>query len=54
MMKTMINGKENAMFKEKSGFEVLIVGKRVIVYDANANKVEQMRLFNYTWPVKAK
>ena len=42
------------MFKEKSGVEVLVVGKRLIVYDQDANKVGQMKLFNYTWEVKEK
>lgn len=42
------------MFKEKSGVEVLVVGKRLIVYDAEANVVGQMKLFNYAWEVKEK
>ena len=40
------------MFKEKSGVEVLVVGKRLVVYDSQANKVGQCKLFNYSWAVK--
>lgn len=40
------------MFTEKNGLEVLIVGKRVIVYDQDAEKVGQLRLYNYEWEVK--
>lgn len=40
------------MFNEKNGLEVLIVGKRVIVYDQDANKIGQLRLYNYQWEVK--
>lgn len=39
------------MFKEKSGVEVLIVGKRLIVFDGKANKIGQCKLNSYTWPV---
>lgn len=42
------------MFKEKNGIEVLVVGKRIIVYDSKANKVEQCKLGKYEWEVKAK
>lgn len=42
------------MFKEKSGVEVLVIGKRLVVFDADANKVEQCKLNNYEWEVKAK
>lgn len=41
-------------FKEKSGVEVLVIGKRLVVFDDKANKVGQMRLFNYSWEVKEK
>ena len=40
------------MFKEKSGVEVLIIGKRLVVFDAEANKVGQCKLNNYSWNVK--
>lgn len=40
------------MYKEKSGVEVIVIGKRLIVYDSNANKVGQCKLNNYTWEVK--
>lgn len=39
------------MFKEKSGVEVLVIGKRLIVYDGQANKVGQCKLNNYVWEV---
>ena len=42
------------MFKEKSGVEVIVIGKRLVVFDTNANKVEQLKLNNYTWPVQGK
>ena len=42
------------MFKEKSGVEVLILGKRIIVYDGNANIVDKAKLSSYAWDVKAK
>lgn len=42
------------MFKEKSGVEVLVIGKRVIVYDSEANKIGQMKLYNYEWTVRDK
>ena len=46
------NGKEaKQMFKEKSGVEVLVIGKRLIVYDGQANKVGQCKLNNYVWEV---
>lgn len=40
------------MFTEKSGVEVLVIGKRVIVFDQDANKIGQLRLYNYEWEVK--
>lgn len=40
------------MYKEKSGFEVLVVGKRLVVYDKNANVVGQLKLTSYQWEVK--
>ena len=40
------------MYKEKSGVEVLVIGKRLIVYDNKANKVGQCKLNNYKWEVK--
>ena len=40
------------MFSEKSGVEVLVIGKRVIVFDQDANKIGQLRLYNYEWEVK--
>lgn len=40
------------MYKEKSGVEVLIIGKRIVVFDANANVVGKAKLFNYEWEVK--
>ncbi len=40
------------MYKEKSGVEVLVIGKRLIVYDGKANEVGQCKLNNYTWEVK--
>lgn len=40
------------MYKEKSGVEVLVVGKRIVVYDACANVVGKAKLFNYRWDVK--
>lgn len=40
------------MYKEKSGVEVLVVGKRIIIYDAGANVVSKAKLFNYRWDVK--
>ena len=40
------------MFTEKNGLEVLVIGKRVIVYDQNAEKVGQLKLFSYEWEVK--
>jgi hypothetical protein len=42
------------MFKEKNGIEVIVIGKRVIVYDQDANKIGQLKLYNYTWPVTVK
>lgn len=46
--------KVRTMFKEKSGVEVLVIGKRLVVFDADANKVGQCKLNNYEWEVKAK
>lgn len=40
------------MFKEKSGIEVLVVGKRLVVYDNKANKVVQCKLKGYAWEVR--
>ena len=40
------------MFKEKSGVEVLVIGKPLVVYDVQANKVGQLKLNNYAWEVK--
>lgn len=40
------------MYKEKSGVEVLIIGKRLVVYDADANIIGKAKLFNYKWDVK--
>ena len=38
--------------KEKSGVEVLVIGKRIIVFDQNANKIATVRMNGYTWEVK--
>ena len=49
------NGKESDFmnfFKEKSGVEVMVIGKRLIVYDSKANKIGQCKLNNYAWKVK--
>lgn len=43
-----------SMYKEKSGVEVIVVGKRLLVYDSKANKVGQCRIRNYRWEVKGK
>ena len=40
------------MYKEKSGVEVLLIGKRLVIYDDKANKVEQCKLKAYAWDVK--
>lgn len=40
------------MYKEKSGLEVLVVGKRLIAFDEKANKVGQCKLNNYAWKVR--
>ena len=40
------------MYKEKSGVEVLVIGKRLVIFDADANKVDQCTLNNYAWNVK--
>lgn len=37
--------------KEKSGVEVLVIGKRIIVFDSDANKIGQLKLNNYRWEV---
>lgn len=39
------------MFTEKNGIEVLIIGKRIIVFDQDANKIATAKLFQYTWEV---
>lgn len=41
------------MVQEKNGIEVLIIGKRIIVYDDKANIVDREELPGYTWEVKA-
>ena len=40
------------MYKEKSGVEVLVIGKRLVIFDTDANKVGQYKLNNYAWNVK--
>ena len=40
------------MYKEKSGVEVIVIGKRLVVYDSEANVVGQCKLFDYSWKVK--
>ena len=40
------------MYKEKSGVEVLVIGKRLVVYDSDANIVGQCKLKGYEWKVK--
>lgn len=40
------------MFKEKNGLEVLVIGKRIMVYDEDANIVDKAKLDNYAWIVK--
>lgn len=45
-------GKEKAMFEEKNGIKVLVIGKRIIVYDQEANVVDKEKLHNYAWEVK--
>ena len=42
------------MYKEKSGVEVLIIGKRLIVYDQDANKIGQCKVKNYQWKVNSR
>lgn len=42
------------MFKEKSNLEILIIGRRIIVYDDKANVIDREKLPTYTWEVKAK
>lgn len=42
------------LYKEKSGVEVHVVGKRLVVYDNKANVVGQCRIRNYKWEVKGK
>ena len=39
------------MFTEKNGLEVLVIGKRVIIYDNKANRVAQERIKSYAWEV---
>ena len=41
------------MVQEKNGIEVLIIGKRIIVYDDKGNIVDREKLPSYTWEVKA-
>lgn len=43
---------ESNVFKEKSGVEVHVDGKCLIVYDNNANEIGKLTVFNYTWEVK--
>lgn len=42
------------MFEEKSGVEVLVIGKRLIIYDHDANVVDEEKLINYAWKVEEK
>ena len=39
------------MFEEKNGLEVIVVGKRILIYDDRANKVAQVRIGSYKWEV---
>ena len=39
------------MFTEKNGIEGLLVGKRIIVFDQEANKVAIIKAKEYTWKV---
>lgn len=41
------------MFKEKSGLEIIVIGKRIIIYDDKANVVDREKLPTYAWEVKA-
>ena len=38
--------------KEKSGVEVLLIGKRIIVFDDKANQITQLHISSYTWEVE--
>lgn len=40
------------MFNEKNGLMVLVIGKRIYVYDQDANIVSKEKLHNYAWEVK--
>lgn len=40
------------MYKEKNGLEVLVIGKRIVVYDEDANIVDKAKLDNYAWTVR--
>ena len=39
------------MFKEKSNVEVIIIGKRIFIYDDKANVVDREKLPTYAWEV---
>ena len=39
------------MFKEKSNVEIVIIGKRIIIYDDKANVVDRGKLPTYAWEV---
>lgn len=39
------------MFTEKNSIEVLILGKRIIVFDQDANKVATAKINRYEWEV---
>lgn len=39
------------MFKEKNGIEVLILGKRIIIFDQEANKIAIAKVNGYAWEV---
>ena len=45
---------DSMLYKEKSGVEVHVVGKRLVVYDNKANVVGQCRILNWKWDVKTK
>lgn len=42
----------SVMFNEKNGLIVLVIGKRIIVYDQEANVIDKEKLHNYAWEVK--
>ena len=44
-------GKELCMFTEKNGLEVMVIGKRIVIYDSEANIVDKAKLNNYSWEV---